>query len=103
MESIKTAIQSLNSGLLKKCQPHEMPLLAWPIVSGAAVSQKTEARHFANGVLTVSVPDRGWKTQLSELSPRYVASLNKLLPIKISRIEFEIAGEPSPSPGPTRR
>lgn len=93
MESIKNDLQSLNSGLLKKCEPHEVPLLAWPMVSGPIVSQKTEARHFSDGVLTISVPDHGWKTQLSELSSRYIVSLNKLLPTKVTRIEFVVKQE----------
>jgi len=40
----------------------------------------------------VEVPDRAWREQLSELSPRYVVTLNQYCSQRARAIEFVVAG-----------
>ena len=51
--------------------------MAWPVVCGSAVAERTHALTFVDGVLRVAVPDTGWKLELQGLAPRYLAAINK--------------------------
>ena len=64
------------------------PLLAWPLACGAKTAERTSAIGFADGVLTVSVPDEIWRHQLQSLSPHYLASLNQITPTPVNKINF---------------
>ncbi len=66
-------------------------MLAWPVVCGSAVAERTSALSFQDGVLRVEVPDAGWKSELQALAPRYVASVNRYTSQVVRKIEFIIA------------
>jgi len=71
--------------------PHgDAPLLAWPLVCGSKVAERTQALEFAGAVLRVEVPDAGWKREMQNLAPRYLATLNRYTGQKVQRIEFVI-------------
>ena len=64
--------------------------LAWPLVCGSVVADRTRVLEFADGVLRVEVSDAGWKREMQGLAPRYVAQLNRYSGQKVERIEFVI-------------
>jgi len=64
------------------------PLLAWPLACGAKVAERTRAVSFADGVLTVVVPDRGWIAQLESFQAQYLAALNQVSAERVNRITF---------------
>ena len=64
--------------------------MAWPVVCGSAVAERTQALTFVDGVLRVAVPDAGWKAELQGLAPRYLAVINKYTLQAVRRIEFVI-------------
>ena len=65
--------------------------MAWPVVCGSAVAERTRAVHFQDGVLRVEVADAGWKAELQALAPRYLAAINRYTSQIVRRIEFVIA------------
>jgi Dna[CI] antecedent, DciA len=69
----------------------EACLTAWPLVCGSAVAERTRALDFAGGILCVEVADYGWKRELQNLAPRYVAAINRYTTESVQRIEFVIA------------
>jgi len=69
----------------------EAPLLAWPVVCGSAVAERTQALKFVDGVLHVEVADAGWKKELQALAPRYVATINRYTVETVRHIEFVVA------------
>ena len=69
------------------------PLLAWPLACGSAVAGRTQAISFAYGVLRVEVPDAGWRAELKELAPRYLATINRYAADAVNRIEFVLHDE----------
>jgi len=75
---------------LRRVPQGEAPLLAWPLVCGSVVAERTRALEFAGAVLCVEVPDAGWKRELQGLAPRYLAALNRYAGQKVERIEFVI-------------
>ena len=75
----------------------QAPLMAWPVVCGSAVAERTRAIQFLDGVLRVEVADNGWKSELQVLAPRYLAAINRYTVEIVRRIEFVIA--PSDSNG----
>jgi hypothetical protein len=77
-------------GSLRRVPQAEAPSLAWPLVCGSAVAERTRAIEFAGAVLRVEVPDAGWKRELQSLAPRYLATLNRYAGQKVERIEFVI-------------
>src|SRR6202043_2818619 len=77
-------------GSLRRVPQNEAPLLAWPLVCGSAVADRTRALEFAGAVLRVEVPDAGWKRELQGLAPRYLAQINRYAGQKVERIEFVI-------------
>jgi hypothetical protein len=69
----------------------DAPLLAWPLACGSRTAERTSAVSFADGVLTVSVPDETWRRQLLNFSPQYLTALNQLSPEPVKKIEFVTA------------
>jgi Dna[CI] antecedent, DciA len=70
-----------------RCSPNS-PVLAWPLACGSAVAERTQAVSFAYGVLRIEVPDAGWRTELQQLAPRYLATINRYAADTVNRIEF---------------
>src|SRR5208282_5959174 len=62
---------------LHRAPAGESALLAWPVACGSAVAERTRALSFSDGVLRVEVADAGWRRELANLAPRYVALINK--------------------------
>ena len=75
------------------CGPagEDAPLLAWPVVCGAAVAEKTRALSFVDGVLVVAVPDAAWRTQLQSMYQQYIAGLNQITAKQVRNISFVVA------------
>lgn len=90
MEHAGAGLEKIVLGSLRRMPPSEVPLLAWPLVCGSAVAERTRALDFAGAVLRVEVPDAGWKREMQSLAPRYVATLNRYSGQKVERIEFVI-------------
>jgi hypothetical protein len=75
---------------LRQAPPTEAPMMAWPLVCGSTVSERTRASQFVDGVLTVDVADPGWKHELQTLAPRYLAAINRYTAVSVLRIEFVV-------------
>ena len=90
MQHARATLQKIVLDALRQAPREEVPLLAWPIVCGAQVAQRTQALIFQDGTLRVAVPDAAWCGQLRDMAPEYVAKLNRISPTAIARIEFVI-------------
>jgi hypothetical protein len=95
-------LQQAGSGLekivarsLRQAPPAEAPLLAWPIVCGSVVAERTRALSFEDGVLHVEVAGPRWKGELQTLAPRYLAVINRYTSEAVRRIEFVLAAAES--------
>lgn len=75
---------------LRQAPPAQAPLMAWPVVCGSAVAERTRALSFLDGVLRVAVADAGWRFELQGLAPRYLASINRYTVEAVRRIEFVV-------------
>ncbi len=90
LEQAGTGLEKLVIGSLRRVPRGEAPLLAWPLVCGSMVADRTRALEFADAVLRVEVPDAGWKREMQSLAPRYLAAINSYAGQKVERIEFVI-------------
>lgn len=81
---------------LRQAPPAQAPLMAWPVVCGSAVAERTQALSFEKGELCVAVPDKRWKSELQTLAPRYLAAINRYTVEAVSRIEFVVLPETAP-------
>jgi hypothetical protein len=90
MEQAGAGLERVMLRSLRQVPQAEAPLLAWPLVCGSAVAERTRAVGFADAVLRVEVPDAGWKREMQSLAPRYLATLNRYAGQKVERIEFVI-------------
>jgi len=90
LEQAGTGLEKLIRHSLQQATPSESALLAWPLVCGSAVAERTRALNFENGVLRVEVADAGWKSELQALAPRYLATINRYAREQIRRIEFVV-------------
>lgn len=90
MERAAAQLEKIVIGSLSRVPKDQVPLLAWPLVCGSAVAERTVALSFSKAILSVEVPDAGWKRELQSLAPRYLAALNRYSGQKIERIEFVI-------------
>jgi hypothetical protein len=93
MRTIGSGLQKIMADAVRRLPPEESPLLAWPLACGSDVAEKTRAVSFAAGVLTVEVPDAGWKSQLFSLTLQYKSLLKGYTGQEIERINFVIAGQ----------
>jgi len=83
-------LEKLVADSLRRVPQGEAPVLAWPLVCGSAVAERTRALEFAGAMLRVEVPDAGWKKEMQGLAPRYLAMLNRYSRQQVERIEFVI-------------
>jgi hypothetical protein len=90
LERAGAGFEKMLAGSLRRAPQGEAPLLAWPLVCGSVVAERTQALKFADAILQVAVPDAGWKRELQGLAPRYLAALNRYAGQKIQRIDFVI-------------
>lgn len=93
MEQAGIGLEKILLGALRRSPQIEAPLLAWPLVCGSQVAERTRALVFSDAVLRVEVPDAGWKREMQSLAPRYLAALNRYAGQKVERIDFVIRGK----------
>jgi hypothetical protein len=90
MEQAGAGLEKIVAQSLRQAPSAEAPILAWPLVCGSTVAERTRALHFEDGVLRVAVADAGWKSELQILAPRYLATMNRYIAQTVRRIEFVI-------------
>lgn len=88
LEHAASGLEKIIAQSVRLAAPSVAPLLAWPVVCGSAVAQRTRALQFQDGVLCVEVPDPGWKAELQSLAPRYLAAIQRYTTETVRRIEF---------------
>jgi hypothetical protein len=92
MQRVRSGIQKIAVDIFGRLPKDEAAILAWPLVCGAGVAKRTRALRFVSGTLEIQVPDRGWRSQLSDFSAQYASSINALLKTRlIERIEYVVA------------
>jgi len=95
LELAGVELEKIVAQSLRQAPPAQAPLLAWPIVCGSAVAERTLAMSFMDGVLRVGVADMGWKSELQALAPRYLAAMNRYTLNAVQRIEFVVTSPDS--------
>ena len=90
MQQAGSDLERIVEQSLRQAPPLEAPLMAWPVVCGSAVAERTRALSFVDGVLRVEVPDASWRSELQTLAPRYLAVINRYTTQAVRRIEFVI-------------
>jgi len=91
MQPLRTGLEKIVLDALQRTPPQEAPLLAWPFACGPAVAQKARALSFADGILTIEVADAGWRAQLADMAPQFLARINQLVSLKVERLKFVVA------------
>ena len=91
LEQAGSGLEKIVAQSLRLAPRAEAPLMAWPVVCGSAVAERTRALSFEDGVLRVEVTGQGWKAELQSLAPRYLAAINRYTTEAVLRIEFIVA------------
>jgi len=93
----KSTLERIVAEQLRRAPASEQPLLAWAIICGKTVAEKTSATAFSEGELHVTVPDRGWQKELASFVPQYIAGINRVVGKEIvRRITFITADSKKP-------
>jgi predicted nucleic acid-binding Zn ribbon protein len=71
----------------------DAPVLAWPLVCGSKVAGMTSALGYADGVLTVEVPDTTWQQQLYIFNAQYLAALKQMSAQPVNAIKFVVKNQ----------
>ena len=90
MERAGSDLERIVVQSLRQAPRTQAPLMAWPVVCGSAVAERTRAIQYLDGVLRVEVADHGWKSELQALAPRYLAAINRYTVEIVRRIEFVV-------------
>jgi hypothetical protein len=93
MEPARAGLQKIMAEALRRAPENDAPVLAWPVVCGAAVAARTRAVAFSAGTLSVEAPDAAWRGQLIELAAQYLSAYRKLFGERVQRIRFVLPGE----------
>jgi hypothetical protein len=94
MEHAGAGLEKIVAHSLRQAPPGEAPLMAWPLVCGSGVAERSHASSFEDGVLRVEVSDAQWKSELQSLAPRYLAAINRYTTEAVRRIEFIVTRRP---------
>jgi len=85
----KPTLEKIVAEQLRRAPANEQPLLAWSVICGKAVAEKTSPQSFNEGELIVIVPDRGWQKELASFLPQYIAGINGIIgKDRVQRITF---------------
>lgn len=90
MNRASEGLENVISKALHRVPAEQSALLAWLLACGSAVADRTRALSFSEGILQVEVSDAGWRRELMNLAPRYLALLNRYSAISVKRIEFVV-------------
>jgi hypothetical protein len=88
VEHASTGLRNIMGALLRRQPPEDASVMAWPVVCGREVAARTRALVFAEGRLTVEVPDPAWRAQLAAFIPRYLSGLTELIGPVVREIRF---------------
>ncbi len=88
MESARETLTKIVIDMIRQSPPEQAPVVAWQFVCGKSVADRTEAMTFADGVLSVRVPDVTWRSQLADMTPHYLELLRRYTGQKVERISF---------------
>jgi len=94
MQPAGPTLKKIFADTLRREAGEDAPLLAWPLACGAKVAAKTNAISYADGVLTVEVPDATWQQQLQGLNRQYLAALKPISAQPVTAIKFVVKGRP---------
>ena len=92
MDRAREGLQKIVVDAIRRAPAADAPLLGWPLACGPSVAARTRAISYAEGVLSIEVPDPMWRAELLALVPKYLATLNQFARVK--RIEFITAALP---------
>src|SRR5260370_17537089 len=73
LEQAGSGLEKIVAQSLRLAPRAEAPLMAWPVVCGSAVAERTRALTFQDAGLRVLRPRPRWKAELPALPPRYFA------------------------------
>ncbi|MGA8538764.1 MAG: DciA family protein [Terriglobales bacterium] len=90
MNRASASLETIVARALHRAPPDNSALLAWAVACGSAVAERTRALSFSEGILRVEVVDGGWRRELANLAPRYLALVNKYSATAVKRIEFVV-------------
>jgi hypothetical protein len=91
LEQAGSGLEKIVAQSLRLAPPSQAPIMAWPVVCGSAIAERTRALCFEDGVLRVEVAGQRWKAELQSLAPRYLAAINRYTTEAVRRIEFVLA------------
>ena len=91
LERASASLDKVIGDALHRVRSGDSALLAWPLACGSAVSDRTRAVRFSQGVLYIEVADQGWRRELMSLAGRYLAAINKYSRERVERIEFVVS------------
>jgi predicted nucleic acid-binding Zn ribbon protein len=103
LESIRTGLRNVMKDLLRAQPLEEAALMAWPVVCGRDVAARTRATVFADGVVTVEVPDTAWRKQLTSLASRYISAYEALLGHVVKEVRFKVQPAAARTEEPEKR
>ena len=90
MRHASVTLKKIFADTLRREGGDDAPLLAWPLACGSKVAEKTRAMSYADGVLTVEVPDVTWQRQLEALNRQYLAALKQISAQPVNAIKFVV-------------
>ena len=97
MEPVRSGLKNIMSDILRTRPEDEAVFLAWPLVCGREVAERTSVVGFAEGKLTVNVTDPAWRAQLASFEQRYISEFAGLLGPLVQQIDFKMTGtQPEP-------
>ena len=88
MHHASATLSKIYGTVVQKTAGDQAPVIAWPLVCGSKVAQRTAALGCANGELAVRVPDKIWRNELQCFQDRYLAALNQVSRQKVKSIRF---------------
>jgi hypothetical protein len=94
MKHVGTTLKKIFAETIRREAGDDAPLLAWPLACGSKVAQKTSAIGYADGLLTVEVPDANWQQQLQGLHQQYLAALRPTSTRPVNAIKFVVKDRP---------
>jgi len=93
VQHVRDGLMRIIARVLKDLPDERVPVEAWGFICGPGVEKNTRAIRFTDGILFIAVPNANWQAQMREMSPQFLALLNRFTPQAVNRLEFVITRE----------
>jgi predicted nucleic acid-binding Zn ribbon protein len=88
MQAMRDLLRTTLSKSLSTLSPLDRLSAAWPVAAGHAIAERSSVTAYEDRAVTITVPDKAWRGQLSSTADMLKAELARISGVPLTDILF---------------